>query len=176
MSNGKFGFFGIILVFVTISLVFQMDFSKTVNYVFDALDIDLEEMTNDAIEEVLNRAEEEAFNQGFYTYPEPTTIENKIEEKKYAKLIKIIDLEKDEQAILIRGYEDEEYAVVRYYINLKEQETIDDVIIKYQEKLINNGYREITEEHTSIKVYQKDDIEISFVNKWDCIILMVKGL
>jgi len=176
MSNGKFGFFGVVLIFITISLIFQMDFKTTVTYVFDSLDIDLEEMTNEAIDEILSKAEDEAFNQGFYTYPEPTTIENKVSEEKYSKLTKIIDLEKDEKAILIRGYEEEDYVIVRYYLNLKEDDSINGIIEKYKDKLINMGYSEIEENYTNTKFYQKDKIEISFVNKWDCIILMVKGL
>ena len=176
MSNGKFGFFGVVLIFVTISLVFQMDFSKTVAFVFDSLDIDLEEMTNEAIGEVLDRAIDEEFNQGFYTYPSPTLVENKINEEKYSKLTKIIDLEKDDKAILIRGYEEDGTFVARYYLNLGEDETVEDINVKYQEKIINNGYEEKTLDYTNTKFYQNDKIEISFVNKWDCIILMVKGL
>ena len=176
MSNGKFGFFGVVLIFVTISLVFQMDFKKTVTFVFDSIDVDLEEMTNEALEEVMERAIDEKFNQGFYTYPAPTLVENTISEEKYSKLTKIIDLEKDDKATIIRGYENEDTIVVRYYLDLLEDDTVEDVIIKYQEKLINNGYEEKSLDYTNTKFYQKDKIEISFVNKWDCIILMVKGL
>ena len=176
MSDGKFGLLGVVLFFVTISLIFQMDFATQVEFVFDSLDIDIEEMSNEAIEEVLSRSEEETFNQGYYTYPQPTMVENKINKDKYEKLTKIIDLEKDKNAILIRGYDEDGYLVVRYYLNHQDDSNNDDVIAKYQSKLVNSGYEEVEENYTNIKFYKKDKIEVSFVNKWDCIILMVKGL
>lgn len=170
MGDFKFKLTGVVLVFVTISLLFNMDFTTQVSFVFDKMDIDVEELTEKQMQKVLSHTIEENFPSGFYTYLQPTTIENKISTEKYDKLTNIINLEKDYSAIVIRAYEADEYVTARYYISLNGEETLDSIISDYQEKLINSGYEEKDGK------YLKDGIEISFLNKWDCITLIVKGL
>lgn len=161
---------GIILVFVTGSLLLGMDFKSQSSYVFGELGIDIEELGTDGIENILSHIPTESFNLGYYTYPTPETIENKISSEKYKKLSNIIDLEKEYQAIIIRGYEIEDYVTARYYINLEKEETLEDIVKACQDKLINAGYEEKEGE------YIKEDITIKFLIKWDCITLIVKGL
>lgn len=168
MNDLKFKLTGFVLIFITISLIFQVDFGTQVQYVFNKFEIDTGEMTENTIEKILGHSIDEIFNNGFYTYPLPITIENQISEEKYNKLLNIINLEKDYNAVIIRGYEEDGYITARYSLSTKE--TINDIISKYKEKLINSGYQE------KDNIYIKDHIEISFINKWDCITLIVKGL
>lgn len=170
MSDFKFKFTGIILIFITMSLFFKMDFKTQMNYAFTAFDIDVNELSEKTVEKIMGHSTEEMFNYGFYTYANPTTIENKIADKKYEKLVNIINLEKDYNAILIRGYEKDEYVTARYYIELNDDKTLNDIKGEYEEKLINAGYKE-KDDH-----YEKDGIEFQMMVKWDCITLIVKGL
>jgi len=168
--NGSLKLSCIVLVFVTASLIFNMDFVDQSKYVFDSLGIDIEKMSEDGVEKILKHSTEEILGPGFYTYPTPTTIENNISKDKYEKLINLIDLEKDYNAILVRGYENDEYITARYYIETSENKKLENIISTYQETLVNAGYKE------NKNIYEKDGIEIKFINKWDCITLVVKGL
>lgn len=170
MLDFRFKAMSALLIFVTISLIFKMDFNSQVEFVFDKMDIDIGEMTEESMEKVLSHAIEESFNMGYYTYPTPETIENKISEDKYRKLVNIIDLEKDYSAIIIRGYEADEYITARYYIDLNEEKELTDIVSEYSEKLVNSGYEEKDGK------YIKDGLEINFLTKWDCLTLIVKGL
>ena len=169
-NSWKLKLMGVVLVFVTISLVFKMDFKTQVEYVFGNFDVDIGEMSTKSVEKVINHSIEEAYNSYFQTYTNPETIENKISTEKYEKLLDVIDLEKDYRAILIRGYETDEYISARYYINLKENESLQTIKDTYSEKLINNGFKQDGD------TYKNDTIELKFVIKWDCLILIVKGL
>ena len=100
----------------------------------------------------------------------PETVENKISEEKYKRLINLINLEKDYNALIIRGYETEEYVTARYYIELNDELSLNQIVNKYQEVLLNAGYK------LKDDTYIKDDMEIQFLIKWDCITLIVKGL
>lgn len=161
---------GVMLVFATGSLLLGMDFKSQSSYVFGELGIDLEEMGIEGMENILSHMPTESFNLGYYTYPIPETIENVISSEKYKKMTNIINLEKDHQAIIIRGYEVDNYVTARYYINLENDDSLDDIVKSYQDKLINSGYKEENEE------YIKEGISIRFLVKWDCITLIVKGL
>ena len=166
----KIKIMGVFLVFVTGSLLLGMDFKSQTTYVFGELGIDLEEIGSDGLENILSHLPTETFNLGYYTYPKPETIENKISEEKYEKLTNIIDLEKEEKAIVIRGYEVDDYITARYYIDLNDEKSLDDIVKSYQDKLTNSGYEEQEGE------YIKENISIKFLVKWDCITLIVKGL
>lgn len=170
MGDFKLKLLGIFMIFATVSLVFNMDFKSQMEYTFGALNIDVDKLAEEEIDKIMSHANSEIFNYGYQTYPKPETIENKISEEKYKRLTNIIDLEKDYNALIIRGYETEEYVTARYFVELKEDMTLSQIVNKYQETLLNAGY---TLENDC---YVKDDIEIQFVVKWDCITLIVKGL
>ena len=170
MGDLKFKLIGLFMIFATVSLIFNMDFNSQMEYTFDALNIDVDKLAEDEIDKIMSHANSEIFNMGYHTYPEPQTIENKISEEKYTRLTNIIDLEKDYNALIIRGYETEEYVTARYYVEVNENVSLNGIVSKYQETLVNAGYE--LKENT----YVKDNIEIQFLIKWDCITLIVKGL
>lgn len=167
MGDLKFKFTGIILVLITISLIFQIDFKDQVTYVFDKFDIDIEELTQKSIEKVLSHATEEIFNNSFYTSNNKELIENEISEEKNKKLDELIQLSTTYNGILIRGYEVDDYIVARYYV---ENEAIDTVISEYKEKFMTDGFKEKDNK------YIKDNIEINIFSKWDCVTVVVKGI
>lgn len=170
MIDFKFKIVGVLLIFMTVSLIFKMDLNSQIEYTFDTLDINVSELADKQIDKILSHVDTETFNLGYYTYPMPETIENKITSDKYQKLTNIIDLEKDYNALIIRGYEADEYVTARYYVEESVGTILEDIVSIYQEKLNNVGYEE------KDGLYSKDNIEISFLVKWDCITLIVKGL
>lgn len=170
MIDFKFKIVGVLLIFMTVSLIFKMDLNSQIEYTFDTLDINVSELADKQIDKILSHVDTEIFNLGYYTYPMPETIENKITSDKYQKLTNIIDLGKDYNALIIRGYEADEYVTARYYVEESVGISLEDIVSIYQEKLNNVGYEE------KDGLYSKDNIEISFLVKWDCITLIVKGL
>lgn len=170
MVDLKLKLVGVFLIFATVSLLFNMDFKSQVEYTFGALNIDVDKLAEKEVDKILSHANTEIFNWGYQTYPMPETVENKISEEKYKRLTNLINLEKDYNALIIRGYETEEYVTARYYIELNDELSLNQIVNKYQEVLLNAGYK------LKDDTYIKDDMEIQFLIKWDCITLIVKGL
>ena len=170
MGDFKFKLLSLFLIFVTVSLVFNIDFKSQIEYSFDALNINVDELAEKEVDKIMAHANTEIFNWGYQTYPKPETVENKISEEKYERLTNLINLEKDYNALIIRVYETEEYVTARYFVELNEELSLNQIVNKYQETLLNAGYT--LKENT----YVKDEMEIQFVIKWDCITIIVKGL
>ena len=77
MGDFKFKLLSLFLIFVTVSLVFNMDFKSQIEYSFDALNINVDELAEKEVDKIMAHANTEIFNLGYQTYPKPETVENK---------------------------------------------------------------------------------------------------
>ena len=160
----------IVLILVLISLIIKMSFDGKSEFVFDGYGVKVNKVSDESIDKILDHTSNDKFDDGYYKFQEPTTIENSISKEKITKILNLIDIEKDYNATIIRGYEIDEFITIRYHIPNLENTSIEDIIDIYEEKLINSGYTQKKD------FYIKDNIKINFQNKWDCIILIVKGM
>jgi hypothetical protein len=160
----------IVLILIMISLIIKMSFDGKSEFVFDGYGVKVNKISDESIDKILDHTSKDKFEEGYYQFQEPSTIETSISKEKMTRILNLIDIEKDYNATIIRGYEIDEFITIRYHIPNVENNSIEDIINMYEEILINSGY---TQEND---FYIKDNIEINFQNKWDCIILILKGL
>lgn len=160
----------IVLILILISLIIKMSFDGKSEFVFDGYGVKVNKISDESIDKILDHTSKDKFEEGYYQFQEPSTIENSISKEKMTKIQNLIDVEKDYNATIIRGYEIDDFITIRYHISNLENNSIEEIINMYEESLINSGYTQKND------FYIKDNIEINFQNKWDCIILIVKGL
>ena len=160
----------IVLILILISLIIKMSFDGKSEFVFDGYGVKVNKISDESIDKILDHTSKDKFEEGYYQFQEPSTIENSIPKEKMTKIQNLIDIEKDYNATIIRGYEIDDFITIRYHISNLENNSIEEIINMYEESLINSGYTQKND------FYIKDNIKINFQNKWDCIILIVKGL
>lgn len=160
----------IVLILILISLIIKMSFDGKSEFVFDGYGVKVNKISEESIDKILDYTSKDKFDDGYYQFQEPSTIENSISKEKMTKILNLIDIEKDYNATIVRGYEIDEFITIRYHIPSLENDSIENIIDTYEENLINSGYTQKND------FYIKDNIEINFQNKWDCIILIIKGI
>ena len=168
--NKRIKVLSIVLVLITISLIIKMSFDGKSEFVFDGYGIKVNTISDNSVDKILTHSSNDKFDDGYYKFQEPTTIENSISKEKMDRILNLLDIEKNYNATIVRGYEIDDYITIRYHISSLENIEIKDIIDIYEENLINYGYTQKND------LYIKDNIEINFQTKWDCIILIVKGI